>query len=168
MAQELIFKNNHTNVDPKWIVHTHFGIGQIKGIDEKNISGEKNHYYRVKTKNSTFWVPIDDLQSETVRSLSAPEDIEQALVILQEPPEQMPPNAHARQNQIRKARQQNTPQAMAEIIRDLQGLKREKSTLNQAERSTLQKLKQCLAEEWALVLRIKAEQAILEIDALLG
>ncbi|MEM7119533.1 MAG: CarD family transcriptional regulator [Chloroflexota bacterium] len=168
MVDALSLENNSIDIAEKWVVHAQYGIGQIKGVDEKEISGEKAQYYRVKTKNSTFWVPTNQINNEMLRPLSAPEDIQEAIDILQKSPKSMSPNAKIRQTRIRETRQRNTPQAIARLIRDLRELQREKTILNQNERSALQNLKQRLAEEWAVVVGLKAEQAAVKLDALLN
>ena len=168
MIQARSLENGNIDVAEKWIVHAQYGIGQIKGVDEKEISGEKARYYRVKTKNSTFWVPTNQINNEMLRPLSAPEDIQEAIDILQKSPKSMSPNAKIRQTRIRETRQHNTPQEIARLIRDLRELQREKAILNQNERSALQNLKKRLAEEWAVVVGLKAEQATVKLDALLN
>ena len=168
MIQALSLENNNIDVAEKWVVHTQYGIGQIKGVDEKEISGEKTRYYRVKTRNSTFWVPISEINNEMLRPLSTPEDIQEAISILQKSPKRMSPNAKIRQTRIRETRQHNTPQANARLIRDLRELQREKAILNQTERSALQNFKQRLVEEWAIVVGLKVEQANSKLDALLN
>ena len=44
-----------------WIVPKHYGVGQIKGVEQRSISGETTQYCRICADNSTFWVPLDML-----------------------------------------------------------------------------------------------------------
>ncbi|MCP4356824.1 MAG: hypothetical protein GY796_02255 [Chloroflexi bacterium] len=151
-----------------WIVHSQFGIGQIKGVDVKNISGEESDYYRIKTTNSTFWMPVKQMESDVLRPLSTPKEIKQAITILKEPPVEMSSNYKIRQNRIRQVRIQNTPEAIAELIRDLRAHRREKGVLNSSERSAFRALKQRLVEEWALVTDEKTEMIATKLDKLLN
>jgi len=151
-----------------WIVHSQFGIGQIKGIDVKNISGEDANYYRIKTTNSTFWMPVEQMESDVLRPLSTPEEIEQAIIILKEPPVEMSSNYKIRQNRIRQVRIQNTPEAIAELIRDLRAHRREKGVLNSSERSAFRALKQRFVEEWSLVTDTNTEKVATKLDKLLN
>ena len=62
-----------------WIVHFHFGIGQIDGVDVKDISGEEKRYCRIQATDCTFWVPVDQMDGDLVRPLATPKEIKQAI-----------------------------------------------------------------------------------------
>jgi RNA polymerase-interacting CarD/CdnL/TRCF family regulator len=150
------------------IVHSRYGIGLIKDIEEKSISGKKTRYYRIKTTDSIFWMPIDQMDSDLLRPLSTPEEIEQAIVALLEPPEEMSANYKIRQIRIQDAQTSNTPTAIAEIIRDLRAYRRKKEALNSTERSAFRSLKQRLVEEWAIVMDMNIEAASSKLETLLN
>ncbi len=158
----------HTYSDGDWIVHSRFGIGQIKDIEVKNISGEETSYYRIKTTDSIFWMPVDQMDSDLLRPLSSPEEIHLAIATLQEPAEEMSSNYKIRQIRIQDAQAHNTPKAIAQIIRDLRAYRRKKDALNSTERSAFRSLKQRLVEEWAIVLDIKTETAASKLETLLN
>lgn len=151
-----------------WIVHSHYGIGQIKGIEVKGISGEETQYYRVKTTDSAFWMPIDKMDSELLRPLSSPEEIERAIDALGKPAKAMSSSFKARQNRINRDRNRNTPRAIARLIRDLQGRQRAKGPLNGTELSALRALKQRLVEEWAIVSGAETETVESWLDRVLN
>lgn len=158
----------HTYSDGDWIVHSRFGIGQIKDIEVKHISGDETRYYRIKTTDSIFWMPVDQMDSDLLRPLSSPEEIHLAIATLQEPPEEMSSNYKIRQIRIQDAQTHNTPQAIAQIIRDLRAYRRKKDALNSSERSAFRSLKQRLVEEWAIVLDMKTETAASKLENLLN
>ena len=151
-----------------WIVHSQFGIGKIKGVDIKDISGEKTEYFRIKTSSSTFWMPVNQMDSELLRPLSTPDEIEQAIVTLQKPAKEMSSNYKMRQNRIQIARARNTPKAIAKLIRDLRARQRDKGILNSSERSAFRSFKQRLVEEWVIVSGKKTEKIESTLDALLN
>ena len=161
-------EESHTYSEGDWIVHSHYGVGKIKGVEVKSISGEKTSYFRITTTNSTFWVPIDQMNSEILRPLSSPEEIQLAIVMLQNPPEEMSPNSKVRQSRIQSVRLLNTPSAVAELIRDLRARKRDKGVLYSSERSAFDTLKQRLVQEWAIVTDAKTEEIASEIDKMLN
>ncbi len=150
-----------------WIVHSLYGIGQIKGVDTKGISGEETHYYRIQTTDSTFWVPVDQMDSEVLRPLSTPEEIQQAIAALQKPAKEMSPNYKTRQSRIRRVQDRNTPRAIARLIRDLRAYKRKKGALNKTERSAYRTLRERLVKEWAIVTGTEAEKITPKLDRLL-
>ncbi len=147
----------HEYLEGEWIVHARYGIGKIEGIDVKEISGEKTHYFRITTTDSTYWMPVDQMDSDVLRPLSTPEEIQQAITVLQKPPEEMSPNFQIRQNRIQKTQMHNTPEATAGLIRDLRAYRRDKGVLNSTERSAFRTLKQRLIEEWAIVTGVRTE-----------
>ena len=86
-------EESHAYSEGDWIVHSHYGVGKIKGVEVKCISGEDTPYYRITTTNSTFWVPLEQMNSDVLRPLSTPEEIELAIVLLKEPAEEMSSNS---------------------------------------------------------------------------
>lgn len=157
----------HVYLKGDWIVHSQYGPGQIKGVDVKGISGAETNYYKIKANNSTFWVPVDQMDSKLLRPLSTPEEIQQAITALQKPPKEMSSNYKMRQIRIQKAQDRNTPKAIARIIRDLRAYRRKMGVLNSTERSAFRSLKQQFIEEWALVTDAKNESVAMQLDNLL-
>ncbi len=157
-----------TYSDGTWIVHAQYGIGEIKGIDAKSISGEESHYYRIQSKDSTFWIPIDQIDSDIIRPLSTEPDIEQAISVLHEPADELSTNTKVRLNQIHKAQNHNTPEALASLIRDLQAQKQSNGSLNNTERNAYRNSKQRLVEEWAIVTGQHEETVTAKIENLLN
>lgn len=150
-----------------WIVHAHYGVGRIEGVETKNISGEDTRYYRVNTSQSTFWVPVDQMDSELIRPLSSADDIEDVIAILQKPAQVMSSNAKVRQSRIHNVRISNEPVDIARLIRDLKARQRDKGILYATERSAFIALKEQLVQEWAIVTDSKREEVSVEIDGLL-
>lgn len=161
-------EKGHSYSEGDWIVHSQHGIGQVKGVDEKDISGEKTRYYRIKTTDSTFWMPINQMDHDVLRSVSTLEEIQQAIVTLQKPAEEMSSNYKIRQQRIQRALVLNTPEAIAQLIRDLRAQQRKTGGLNTAERNAFRSLKQRLVEEWAIVKGINADTAASKLDNILN
>ena len=151
-----------------WVVHSNYGIGQIKAIEVKGISGEESSYYRIQTSNSTFWMPVDKMDSDLLRALSTPEEIREAVAVVQRPPKEMSSDFRTRQGRIRKARMRNRPKTLARLVRDLRARRQEKGVLNSTELSAFHNLKKQLAEEWAIVMDIKTEVVQSRLDDLLN
>lgn len=150
-----------------WIVHAHYGMGQIKDIEVKGISGEEKDYFRVETTNSTFWMPVEQEDSELVRPVSTFEEIQEAVAVLKNDPREMSSNYKTRQSRIQEAKARNTPKTIARLIRDLRARKRAKGMLNGNERSAFNSLKQRLTEEWAIVAGVKTKQVEATLNNLL-
>lgn len=151
-----------------WIVHTHFGVGKIKSLEVKCISGDDKKYYRVETEDSTFWMPADQMDSDLLRSLSTPEEIEEAIGLIQEPACEMPTNLKIRQSHIRDVQNRNTPRSTAQLIRDLRALRKQKGVLNNTESLALRSLTQRFTCEWAIVSGVSSDATLSELEQLLG
>ena len=151
-----------------WIVHPSYGIGQIRKIEIKHISGHDKRYFKIQTSNSLYWIPVEDISDELVRALSTPDDVEHALTVLQTAPTELSSNMKVRQNDIQRARAANTLSATAQIVRDLHALRKSTRTQGVIERTAYNALKQQLVEEWAFVMGLRPEQVLSQIDGLLN
>ena len=161
-------QETHVYSEGDWIAHSHYGIGQVQGIEVKEISGEENRYYSVKTKdNMYFWIPVDQIDGEVLRPLSTEQEIEQAIETLERPPKEMSSNYKTRQSRIRNTKLLNTPKAIARLIRDLRAHRRQKGVFNKTEHSAFRTLRQRLAEEWAIVTGLQKEKVESRLDTLL-
>ena len=101
---------NQVLSDGKWVVHNSYGVGQIRGYETKMINGKEVAYYRVETENSTFWVPLDQLDSDRLRPLSTKGEFKQAIKILELPPREMDPDhTHRKYGKIRPFSRRHGP-----------------------------------------------------------
>lgn len=132
-----------------WIVHKHYGIGQIRGVEEKTISGQSAPYFRVKSERSTFWVSVEDsVQSTYIRPVPTPEDCQEMVEVLKRPPRSLPDDFRVRQRYITEVEQGDSLVDVARLVRDLWARRADKS-LNGTERQALRNLKERLLEEWS-------------------
>jgi CarD family transcriptional regulator len=141
-----------------WIVHKRYGIGQIQGVEQKNISGEPADYYRVETHNSIVWLPVDDLNKDAFRALASQEEFEEAVAILQRTPRQMPSNFNSRKKRIREVKAKNSIRAIARLVRDL-WYRQTGRTLSNTEHRALRRFMQRLAAEWSVCRGMDTEEA---------
>lgn len=151
-----------------WIVHAFYGIGRIKGLECKQISGDEAEYYKITTADSTFWIPVDQMDSDILRPLSSPEDIQQAITILQRPPQEMSSNYKVRQSRIKETQKENSPKAIARLVRDLRALQKKKGVLNHNESTAFRQLKEQFAREWALVTGSQADKVANRLNKILN
>jgi RNA polymerase-interacting CarD/CdnL/TRCF family regulator len=151
-----------------WLVHCTYGLGQIKALEVKCISGEETPYWRVKTADSIYWMPVEQMDSAIIRPLATPDEIEQAIAILGKPAKKMAANHTARKSRIQQVRSENSPQAIARLIRDLRARQRQKGILGQVERSAYGTLRQRLMEEWAAVTGAQMEWIAAQFEMLLN
>ena len=158
---------SHAYSKEDWLVHTHYGIGQIVGIEVKAISGAKVNYFRIQTSDSTYWIPVDQMDSETMRPVATPEDLQLAIAILQRPPIEMSSDHNVRKNLIRRVQLQNTLEDNARLIRDMRARQRDKGKYNLDENNIIRTLKQRLVDEWSIVTGKQKEKVASTLDELL-
>lgn len=151
-----------------WIVHRHFGIGQIQCIEVKKISGEAQSYYRADSANGTFWIPVDQIDGELIRPLASRDEFQEAIDALARPPREMQKTHSSRISRIQTVRERNTPLAIAKLIRDLRARRRARGGLNKSERSALKTFSRRLINEWALVRGIERDAAEERLERLLN
>ncbi len=158
--------SNYQNGD--WIVHKHYGIGQIRGVEEKAISGQPVPYFRVKSERSTFWVPVEDsIQAEYIRPIASAEDCQRVVEVLQRPARLMADDFRKRQRYISEVEKGDSLVDVARLVRDLWA-RREDRTLNGTEHQALRDLKERLLEEWSASIGIDKDECKGRMHSLLS
>jgi RNA polymerase-interacting CarD/CdnL/TRCF family regulator len=133
-----------------WIVHAHYGVGQVKGIEKKVLDGEKKLFFRVKTFDSVYWLSVVKTDVEYIRPITSEYQINQALTMIRKPPEQLPKDHNVRNKAITEVLKDPSLYAKARMIRDLNG-KQQESRLNFTEEDAFLKMKKQLLNEWSVV-----------------
>jgi len=147
------------------IVHANYGVGEIVGLEEKELMGETKSYYVVKTKDSTYWIPAKKLDNERIRPITSPDTIQDSVVsALEAEPQEMDDNYKTRRKRINDVNGEIVP--MAKVVRDL-SYRQATDRLNTTERQMLDKLKSRLATEWATSIGVTVQTARKKINKIL-
>ena len=133
-----------------WIVHSHYGVGQVKGIERKMLEGENKFFYRVKTFDGEYWLSVVQTDVEYIRPITSENQIKRALTLIRKPPEQLPKDHNKRTKVIVEALKDSSLNVKARMIRDLNG-KQQESRLNFTEEDAFLKMKRQLLNEWSVV-----------------
>ena len=133
-----------------WIVHAHYGVGQVRGIEQKELDGEKKVFFRVKTFDSVYWLSVVKTDVEYIRPITSEHQIRRALTLIRKPPEKLPENHTKRSRLITEAVKDPSLYSKACMIRDLNG-KLQESKLNFTEEDAFLKMKKQLVNEWSIV-----------------
>jgi RNA polymerase-interacting CarD/CdnL/TRCF family regulator len=141
-----------------WIVHQYYGVGQIIEIDEKPLSGKNVEYYRVKTENSTFWIPVDQADNPRIRPLASQKKIREAFKVLREPPKGLDSKHKKWKRRIKKVKSEGSLEDIAQLVRDLTARSNHKK-LNFVEEQALKKFKDRLVKEYSLSMGIDVASA---------
>ena len=149
-----------------WIVHTFYGVGQIKSIEKKKIGDDQNKYFKVEAKNSTFFVPVDNIDTDRIRPVASKYMLKKAISTLKEKPQQLETDHTQRKRQISEMLNDPSLVTNATLVRDLRA-RRDEFGLNDHEENTLDKMTKRLIREWAITQEIEPEQAMEKFEALM-
>jgi len=158
----------HAYSKEDWLVHTHYGVGQIKDIEVKAISGKDVQYFRIQANDCTYWMPVSKMDNLKIRPLSSIEEIRLVIDILQRPPKEMSPDHLVRKNRIRSVQLKNVPEDIARLVRDLRARQRDKGKYNVDEYHVVRMLKQRLVDEWSIVTGENEDKVKTELEALIN
>ena len=133
-----------------WIVHAHYGVGQVRGIEKKELDGEKKVFFRVKTFDGVYWLSVVRTDVDYIRPITSEYQIRRALTMIRKPPKKLPENHTKRNKLIVEAVRDPSLYSKARMIRDLNG-KQQESKLNFTEEDAFLKMKKQLLNEWSIV-----------------
>lgn len=142
-----------------WIVHSNYGLGQVKGEDTKVLEGEKNDYYVIQTETATYWLPKNRINANSIRDIAPVTKFQQALKVIKEKPRQMHKDFRKRQSLIVEVITSNAVVEFAKLMRDLYWRRKQKK-LNQNEKRALDLMKQRFVREWAIAAEMNEEDTL--------
>lgn len=149
-----------------WIVHLYHGVGQVTGIVSKEVAGDKAKYYRVRTDNSTLYIPVKDMDEDRLRPAATKTQLKRALKVLREPPEEMAADHNDRRRRIREVKNEGSLLQTLRLVRDLSWRRYDKK-LNNTEERALRRFKDRVLREWAVAMDSSPEEARRELNAIL-
>ena len=141
-----------------WIVHNRHGLGQITGMDTKELLGDRKVFYVVKTDSITYWLPIGETGSERIRPVANSEAFEEATKVLTQTPKALNENFRRRLAYIQEKSQDSDLMTKAALIRDMYARDVQKD-VHINEKKILDTLKRQFINEWMAACEISAEEA---------
>lgn len=102
-----------------YIVHAAHGIGEIKSTDIKTFRGIVKTYYQVKTQDLTYWLAVEDSNTDHVRRVCAPSTFSKALSVIRMKPQNLNNNFRIRVNHLKKEQAKCSLASSARLLRDL-------------------------------------------------
>jgi RNA polymerase-interacting CarD/CdnL/TRCF family regulator len=133
-----------------WIVHARYGVGQVKGIEKKELEGEQRLFFKVKTFDGEYWLSVVKTDVEYIRPITSEYQMKRALTIIRRPPEELPENHTERSKLVAETLKDPSLYPKARLIRDLNG-KQHETKLNFTEEDAFLLLKKQLLNEWSIV-----------------
>jgi RNA polymerase-interacting CarD/CdnL/TRCF family regulator len=149
------------------VVHPAFGLGHLVELEEKQFYQEGLHlYYKITRHKQSMWVRVEAQESSGLRPVTPRSELAHYRDVLKSPPVPLNTNQPQRQLDLVSSLKQGSFQGVCEVMRDLTAWGWQKP-LDQADTTTLQKTRDSLSEEWALMADISPIEARREIDSLL-
>ncbi len=142
-------ENSPALVKGDWIVHTYYGVGQIEGVEKKQIGEEHTNYFKVQARNSIYFVPVDNAINDRVRKVASTYKIRKAIKILQDSPGALDPDHNKRKRQIAEMASDGSLEMTAQLVRDLYARRYIKG-LNDHEETLLSKMSGRFVYEWSI------------------
>jgi len=139
-----------------WIVHAHYGVGQVRELERKELEGEKRIFHRVETFDGEYWLSVSGANVEYIRPIASEYQINRALTMVRKTPERLPEGYLQRSKMINEAIKDSSLYTKARMIRDLNGREKE-SKLNFTEEDTLLKMKKQFLDEWSVIKKVNRE-----------
>ena len=150
-----------------WIVHSRHGLGQVIGMDKKELFGDRKVFYIVKTELITYWLSLSEVDSGRVRPVESAEVFKKALEIIGGEPKMLDNNFRRRLMHIRTLVEDATLLSKAALIRDLHARDIQKD-MHVNEKKILENLQRQFVNEWVKSCRISLEDARGQMQAMLN
>jgi len=142
MATDLPFSTHD------WVVHLHYGVGQITAIEVKPVDGQDTECFKVKTKNSTYWFPTNEGVNPRIRPVVSNEIIHKVIYHLRRTAGSLDPDRKYWKKKIDEVKSSGDIISISKLIRDLTSIQATRG-INETERKALDFFKERLLREWA-------------------
>ena len=140
------------------VLHWTHGLGQVIGLEERDLFGSKQLYYAVKVRDLTVWVPSDAELQHRLRAPTARSGFVELLAILSSPGEPLPEERHERRTLLLEYLGDGSAESLCRIVGGLHAYKHVRA-LNESDHGILKKARKVLLGEWEYVLSISPAQA---------
>jgi RNA polymerase-interacting CarD/CdnL/TRCF family regulator len=148
------------------VMHWTYGLGQVVGLEERALSGQKTLYYAVKVRDLTIWVPADNNLEIRLRPPTSPAGFKRLFAILSSSGEPLPDDRQERKTWLVEQLKDGQAESLCRVIRDLFTYRQAKS-LNENDQSLLKRAQNALLGEWGFSLSIPTMQAESDLYRLL-
>jgi RNA polymerase-interacting CarD/CdnL/TRCF family regulator len=133
-----------------WIIHIEHGVGQI--------TDKEGDAFRVEAFTSVYRFSPGQINVDQIRPIASTEQMNQALELMQEPPQNLSDTSKEREKEISHARQDISLETKVRIIRDLHG-KNVVDSIDLAEELFLIKFKKEFTNELSVIMQEDVERA---------
>jgi RNA polymerase-interacting CarD/CdnL/TRCF family regulator len=149
------------------VVHPTYGIGKVVEIEEIKYHDTVAHpFYKISVENATIWVQVSDAGEARLRPLTPRHELDRYRKVLSDDPTPLNDDRYKRYAEYHDRLKSPSFKVWCEVVRDLTAHGSQKQ-LNENDSSTLRRVTDILAREWALSAGISPEDAAQEIKSIL-
>lgn len=139
-----------------WVVHSFYGVGQIKKIEVRPIQGEDTDCFQVKTKDFTYWFPTHSIDNPRIRPVASRDIIAKVIQNLRSKARILDTDRDLWKMKIDEVHDGGDLLSISILVRDLYAQQVLRS-LNQTERDALRHFEDRLLGEWASIMGVEVE-----------
>ena len=141
------------------VLHWTHGLGQVIGLEERDLFGPRKLYYEVRVGDlTTVWVPSDAELQHRLRAPTARSGFVELLAVLSDPGEPLPEDRHERRALLLAYMGDGSAQSLCRIIGGLHAYRNVRA-LNESDHAILKQARRVLLGEWEYVLSMTTAQA---------
>ena len=148
------------------VVHWSYGLGEITGLEERTLTGQKTLYYLVKISDFTVCVPADGKAMSRLRPPTPKHEFKKLFGILSGPGESLSDDRLERKAQLHKKLEDGQVGAICRVIRDISSYEQRKP-LNDDDKNIMKRAWNLLLNEWGYSLSVPLGQVEFELRRLL-
>jgi RNA polymerase-interacting CarD/CdnL/TRCF family regulator len=141
----------------EWVVHSQYGVGQIKKIEVKPLHGEQTECFRVQVRDGAFWFPTSMNDNPRIRPVASQEVIKKVIKNLRRKPGNLEKDKKYWAQRIKDVPSHGDLVTISQLVRDLSAQKSQKR-LNDSHIKALTKFKERLIHEWAAITGAEIEE----------
>jgi RNA polymerase-interacting CarD/CdnL/TRCF family regulator len=134
----------------EWVVHSHYGVGQIKKTEVMPLHGEQTECFKVQVKDGAFWFPTNTVENPRIRPVASQEIISKVIKNLRRKPGNLDKDKKYWAKRIKEATSHDDLLSISQLIRDLSAQQSQKN-LSDTQIKILSKYRDNLIHEWAAI-----------------
>ena len=153
----------------QWVVHSQYGIGQIKRVEQISFTGnqkETKRCFKVETDNGAFWFPVRQEDNPRIRPISKRSKLELSLESFREPPKDTDAHHNVIKTRITDAHNDVSLKTSILLVRDLLARNALKKH-NILEDRALQMHTDRIIKEWSLCMGLDEVEVRTQFNALI-
>lgn len=151
-------------------VYAAHGIGEVTGIERREIFGSKQKFYILRLLDSgmIIMVPMDKAKSKGLRTIIPRSEVKEVFAVLKQGKVSIPRLTWNRRHRVYMDKlNSGSVYDVAEVLREL-SLLRTRKELSFSERRVLDTARAMLVRELALARRVRESRIEQELDAIFG